>query len=73
MTVARCGSTSRRFLGWSISNGYNQSLAASPSQNPLAGRRAFGGQSAGYPTDWVTTKIEIGKLLAGKNAEAPIP
>lgn len=52
--------------GVAISNGYNQSMAASPSQNPLAGRRAFGGQSPGYPTDWVISKIEIGKLLAGK-------
>jgi len=49
-----------------ITNGYNQSLAASPSKNPLAGRRAFGGPSTGYPTAWVNTKIEIGKLLAGK-------
>ena len=52
-----------------ISNGYTQSLAAAPSKNPLAGRRAFGGPSPGYPADWLTTKIEIGKLLAGKNVK----
>ncbi|HMY57039.1 MAG TPA: M36 family metallopeptidase [Pseudomonadota bacterium] len=55
--------------GVAVSNGYTQSLAASPSKNPLAGRRAFGGPSAGYPTDWVTTKIEIGKILAGKSVK----
>ncbi len=52
--------------GVAISNGYTQSLAAAPSKNPIAGRRAFGGPSPGYPTAWITTKVEIGKILAGK-------
>lgn len=55
--------------GVAISNGYNQSLAASPSKNPLAGRMAFAGPSAGYPSKWIETKVTIGKILAGKTVK----
>jgi hypothetical protein len=55
--------------GVSISNGYTQSLAASPSKNPLAGRMAFAGPSTDYPTKWIETKVAIGKILAGKTVK----
>ncbi|HMU37486.1 MAG TPA: M36 family metallopeptidase [Pseudomonadota bacterium] len=52
--------------GVTVTNGYNATLVA-PSTNPLGGRKAFGGDSTGYATkDWITTTVEIGKILASK-------
>jgi hypothetical protein len=48
-----------------VSPAYGGALFVEESANPLAGRRAFVADSAGYPA-FVTTRVAFGRTLAGK-------
>ena len=55
-------------------NGYNATLAAGDSTNPLAGKRAFGSRSTGFVDamgnpGYITTKAELGVDYAGKTVQ----
>src|SRR5439155_23109489 len=49
-------------------NGYNFTLDNNQSLNPLAGRLAFAGASAGFPADVVTT-VDLGTDYASQTVQ----
>ena len=48
-----------------IANGYNQTLGANGANNPLAGRRAWSGNSGGY----ITSTVALPPTAAGQNVQ----
>lgn len=53
--------------GVMVTGGYTGTLVGGASLNPLRGRSAFAGASAGFPIgNWVTSSVNFGTALAGK-------